>query len=355
VAKQKILIIDDELPMRFLLETQLRRSGFSVCSAADGPSGLRLALQEQPDLIILDVMMPAMNGFEVCAEIRRRPELAQTPVIFVTASMTRENKARVFDAGANDYVVKPFHTDELLAHITAVLQRRRPDPQPAARGRSIALFGAEAGVGTTTLAIQLGEALALRSPQPLALVDLDLPYGSIASTLKLYTDGNIVELLNQPQLDLPLLHTFAQRQRTNLLVFPAPGRAFDLAQTPQPAQLQKFLGLLAADGYHVILDLGAQVTELALAALRAVDLAYIVTSGQPHANARHDTFMASAAGLGLELRRLLPVVNDVYGTAAKSRLAYKPLARILQATEQRRTLLWLQDQGMQKLLSVALL
>lgn len=355
MAKQKILIVDDELPMRFLLENQLRRSGFHVCSAADGPSGLRLALQERPDLIILDVMMPAMNGFEVCAEIRRHPALAQTPVIFVTASMTRENKARAFDVGANDYVVKPFHTDELLAHITAVLQRTHPHAQPAARGRSIALFGAEAGVGTTTLAIQLGEALALRSPQSIALVDLDLPFGGIAHTLKLYTDDNIVNLLNQPQLDLALLHAFAQRQRTNLWVFPAPGRPFDPLQTPQPAQLQKFLDLLAADGYHVILDLGAQLTELTLAALRCVDLAYIVTSGQPDANARHDTFMASAAGLGLELRRLLPVVNDVYGTAEKSRLAYKPLARILQANEQRRSALWLQDQGMQKLLLAALL
>ena len=127
---KKVLVIDDEFPVRYLVEHQLKRNGYEAISAKDGPTGIKAAQTHKPDLIVLDIMMPKMNGFEVCEEIRNDPAIAATPVIFLTACMTRKHKLRAFEIGADDYLVKPFQPDELLAHITAVL-RRAGEPNQA--------------------------------------------------------------------------------------------------------------------------------------------------------------------------------------------------------------------------------
>lgn len=350
-----ILIIDDEKPIRYLLERQLCRQGFRVLTAPDGPSGLQIALAERPDLIILDVMMPAMNGFEVCQRIRNHPELTTTPVIFLTASLTRENKMRAFAVGADDYVVKPFQVDELLAHITAVL--RRTQKHQASNGRVVALFGPISGVGTTTLAIQLSEAMALHQDRDVVLVDLDLPYGSIAPMLKLYNRPHIVELLQEPvgAWTADTVRQMLQRHRSNLLVAPAPGGYGPADPQPDPERVRPFLDALVSAGYHVIVDVGSHVNELALAALRRADLAYIITSGEPQANQMHDSFMDTAVDLGLERNRLLSVINDLHGISEQTaQLAQKPLARIARASSYGHSHLWLKDQGLQKLVAALL-
>ena len=123
MTQKKILIIDDEFPMRYLIEHQLKREGFTVTLAKDGPDGLTAVNQHRPDLVVLDVMMPGMDGFEVCQQIKTTPETSQIPVIFLTASEAKEYKTRAFAVGADDYLTKPFMAEELLAHISAVLKR----------------------------------------------------------------------------------------------------------------------------------------------------------------------------------------------------------------------------------------
>lgn len=118
---QRILIIEDETPMRTALADLLAGEGYRALSAADGESGLERALAEKPDLILLDVMMPKLNGFQVCAELRR---LALTmPVLMLTAKGQIEDRVTGLDAGADDYLVKPFSTEELLARVRALLRR----------------------------------------------------------------------------------------------------------------------------------------------------------------------------------------------------------------------------------------
>jgi DNA-binding response OmpR family regulator len=118
---QRILIIEDEAPMRTALADLLASEGYRALTAADGESGLERALAEKPDLILLDVMMPKLDGFAVCAELRRLA--IAVPVLMLTAKGQIEDRVNGLDAGADDYLVKPFSTDELLARVRALLRR----------------------------------------------------------------------------------------------------------------------------------------------------------------------------------------------------------------------------------------
>ena len=118
---ERILIIEDEAPMRTALADLLAAEGHRVLTAAEGASGLQRALDERPDLILLDVMLPRLDGFAVCAELRRLA--CDVPVLMLTAKGQIEARVSGLDAGADDYLVKPFSTDELLARVRALLRR----------------------------------------------------------------------------------------------------------------------------------------------------------------------------------------------------------------------------------------
>src|SRR6266436_9358669 len=120
-SMERILIIEDELPMRTALADVLQAEGYRVLSAADGESGLQRALVEKPDLILLDVMMPKLDGYAVCEELRRLSNAV--PVLMLTAKGQVEDRVAGLDAGADDYLVKPFSTEELLARVRALLRR----------------------------------------------------------------------------------------------------------------------------------------------------------------------------------------------------------------------------------------
>jgi DNA-binding response OmpR family regulator len=118
---ERILIIEDETPMRTALADLLESEGYRVLTAADGETGLQRALAEKPGLILLDVMMPKLDGFALCAELRRVGN--DVPVLMLTAKGQIEDRVSGLDAGADDYLVKPFSTDELLARVRALLRR----------------------------------------------------------------------------------------------------------------------------------------------------------------------------------------------------------------------------------------
>ncbi len=118
---QRVLIIEDELPMRTALQDVLEAEGYRVLSAPDGESGLRRALDEKPDLVLLDIMMPRLDGYAVCTELRRLSN--PVPILMLTAKGQVEDRVTGLDAGADDYLVKPFSTEELLARVRALLRR----------------------------------------------------------------------------------------------------------------------------------------------------------------------------------------------------------------------------------------
>ena len=123
----RILIVEDELPMRTVLHDALSGQGYRVIVANDGQTGLDKALSDKPDLILLDVMMPRIDGFAVCAQLRKL--MQAVPVLMLTAKGSVEDRVRGLDAGADDYLAKPFSREELLARVRALLRRTQREMQ----------------------------------------------------------------------------------------------------------------------------------------------------------------------------------------------------------------------------------
>jgi len=121
---KKILIIDDEKPIVDILKFNLRKDGYSTIEAYDGEEGFDMALSENPDLILLDVMLPKMDGFSVCKKLR---EKLSTPILMLTAKEEEVDKVLGLELGADDYITKPFSVRELMARIRANLRRNIPE------------------------------------------------------------------------------------------------------------------------------------------------------------------------------------------------------------------------------------
>ena len=121
-----VLVVEDEDALATLLQYNLEKEGYDVTVAGDGEEALILVEERQPDLVILDWMLPKVSGIEVCRRLRSRPETRNVPIIILTARGEETDRIRGLDTGADDYVVKPFSMTELTARIRAVLRRIRP-------------------------------------------------------------------------------------------------------------------------------------------------------------------------------------------------------------------------------------
>lgn len=126
MANTKVLVVEDEEALATLLEYNLRREHFDVALAGDGEEAMLKIAEFQPDIVILDWMLPKLSGIEVCRQIRSRSETRNLPVIMLTARSEEADRIRGLETGADDYLTKPFSTQELIARVRAVLRRIRP-------------------------------------------------------------------------------------------------------------------------------------------------------------------------------------------------------------------------------------
>ena len=129
---QKVLVVEDDINIAELLRLYLEKDGFEVKIAHDGGEGLKLAESEQPDLVLLDIMLPVLDGWQVCRRLRKT---TKTPIIMLTAKGETEDKVSGLEMGADDYIVKPFEVKELLARVHAVL--RRTGEEAPAQGKKL--------------------------------------------------------------------------------------------------------------------------------------------------------------------------------------------------------------------------
>src|SRR6185369_17478356 len=123
---KKVLIVEDETDLVKLLKYNLEREGFKVSYATDGAVALAEARREPPDVVILDLMLPGIDGLEVCRQLRRNDRFARTPILILSARSEEADRVVGLELGADDYVTKPFSTREVIARIRALLRRNEP-------------------------------------------------------------------------------------------------------------------------------------------------------------------------------------------------------------------------------------
>src|SRR5260370_375527 len=146
----RVLVVEDEPDIRELVIHDLKREGYQVSAAASGEEALRQVLSAPPDLVLLDLMMPAMDGLEVCRRLRQDPSTATLPIVMLTAKGDEVDRVLGLEIGADDYVVKPFSPKELLARVRAVLRRSRNATGPAST--PVAALTSDRGAHTVAVA-----------------------------------------------------------------------------------------------------------------------------------------------------------------------------------------------------------
>ena len=132
--KQKILVVDDEPAILELIVYNLDKAGYEVITAIDGLLGCQKAREEKPDLVVLDIMLPGMDGLEVCRQLVTQPETADIPILFLTARREEIDRIVGLEIGGDDYLTKPFSPREMVARIKAILRRTRRQEEKADKG-----------------------------------------------------------------------------------------------------------------------------------------------------------------------------------------------------------------------------
>ena len=250
---EKILIVDDDIDSLKLIGLMLQRHGYEVLAANSGVQGLSKADAEMPDLIILDVMMPDMNGLEVSRRLRTNNKTAKIPIIMFTAKTLIDDKVKGFEAGADDYLTKPTHPAELASRVKAILARGKEEggeeatvtttqtaPAVRQRGRVIGVLGAKGGVGTTTVAINIAASIAQRGAEQPILADLALGRGSMGLLLGFGQSQGMARLLaraqneiNQQSVEAELI---AHQSKIRLLLSSSRPREAQIKTTPETTQ-----------------------------------------------------------------------------------------------------------------------
>ncbi|GAB4477208.1 MAG: response regulator [Anaerolineales bacterium] len=268
----KILAVDDDPINLKLVAATLGKEGYEIITAGNGKEGYQKAEEILPDLVILDVMMPEMDGYQVCSLLRKNPKTAKMPVMMLTSLSSVEQKIKGFDAGADDYLAKPFAPDELIAHVKALMRRRVSDLESVveANGKIISVFSLRGGVGVSTLASNLAGGLVSLWNEPVVYVDLVLAAGQSALMFNLPYSRSWGNLARLPidEID-PLL--------VNEVLLQHPSGVRILASAPQPEQNEYLTGekvhhvlkLLSRQFAYIVLDLSHDFQETTLAGLDA--------------------------------------------------------------------------------------
>lgn len=256
---EKILIIDDDIDTLKLVGLMLERQGYDIAVASNGTLGLSKASTEVPELILLDVMMPDMDGYEVTRRLRGDPSLAHIPIIMFTAKTMVDDKVAGFEAGVDDYLTKPTHPAELTAHVKAVLARSAQSRvAPTDKAKTVGFLGARGGVGTTTLALNVGVLLKEKG-QDVIVAELNPGRGSISLMLNIPNPAGLGNLLSRSLKDIHLRSVEGELQSNKsglrLLLASYRPKESDLEQAVP--QMEALVNNLASMCTALVLDLGS--------------------------------------------------------------------------------------------------
>ena len=292
----KILLIEDDIDSLEILKQELLAYDYEVLTAANGMEGLRRAQEEEPDLLVLDVMLPGLDGFEVCHRLRTMPQTAELPIIMLSAKAQDNDKSTGLKVGANKYLTKPVNLSELVDSVEQMLNKKSPI-SPTLR-RAIAFIGSKGGVGTSTVVVNIAVAL-VQMGSSVILIDLCPYFGTVPLLLGLQPEHAASDLFKSPHNLEALLIT----HESGVRVLPSP-------QTPEeyrkisPSDVENLLEELRTMAQYLLIDIPAHPSNITEAALTKCYLVAVVARFSPSSLASIDSTTSLLAKLGIEPERL---------------------------------------------------
>ena len=316
---EKILIIDDDLDTLRLVGLMLQRQGYQISAATNGQQGLDKAFEEDPDLILLDIMMPDMDGYEVTRRLRQNPSTMETPILMFTAKTQLDDKVVGFEVGANDYLTKPTHPSELQARVKTLLARVREKKgedglrSDGNRGYVIGILGARGGLGVTTLAVNLGAGLQTRTKSEVIVGEMLPGQGALALDMGLTNSKGLGDLLSLSKLS----DITRDRVRESLVhhvsgmkLLVASDRPRDMHLINQTANYESILSRLAGLARFVVLDLGVGLQPFAEKILHQCDETLIILEGVPNTIIHTKALIDDITALGGSKKHINVVLNN---------------------------------------------
>ncbi len=316
---EKILIIDDDLDTLRLVGLMLQKQGYQIAAAGAGQQGLDLAFSDTPDLILLDVMMPQMDGYEVARRLRANGKTSGVPILMFSAKSQLDDKVTGFEAGADDYLTKPTHPTELQAHVKALLARSNKGKTGslaagAAFGQPAYLIGvtaARGGLGVTTVALNLAATLRKKTNSDVILAEFRPGQGTLVADLRLARENGLSELLNMPYTDITgqLVRDRLAQHSSNIEFLVASPQPRDGVLVNNIQQFEVILSRLNFMARFVIVDLGVGITTMSQKLFPRLSEIVVVT--EPFENSlRHSrALLDDLVGLSVDKQRLRVAVN----------------------------------------------
>jgi len=316
---EKILLVDDDLDTLRLVGLMLERQGYEVRAASNGPQALAMAQDELPDLVLLDVMMPEMDGYEVARRLRAEPTTADIPIIMFTAKTQVDDKVMGFEAGADDYLTKPTQPRELFAHMKAVLTRTgktrtTPTSSLGERGYVVGVLASKGGLGVSTLVLNLGIALHDVYNKDVIVADFRPGQGTISLDLGYLKPEGLNHLLQRRPNEITARDIEAElvthASGTRLLL--ASHQPRDAQQICAVANFEAITKQLAYMTRYAIIDLGPSITPLSEKVLKNCDEAILVVEPVPQSINQTKVLINDLTEMGVgEGRLTLVLVNRI--------------------------------------------
>lgn len=316
--KDRILVVDDNKLILKLVEERLRAAGFEVQTAGSAEVAQEVMLETGlPDLIILDVMMPGMDGYQFCRLLKSEAPTTSLPVLMLTARGDIQEKIKGFEAGADDYLVKPFEAAELIARTRALLARTRAAQGERADGphlgRVISVFSLRGGVGRSTMAVNLAVSLAGLWDIEVGLIDLALESDQDAMMLnlrpKLTWSGLADKDLDHVDEDLVDGHLTKHPSGVKLLAAPT---SPVLAGLVTPKLIGRVLTMLRRKMEYLVIDLAPTFAEQTLTALDLSDLIVLMLTPELASLKAARTALDIFESLGYEKEKITAVLNHTF-------------------------------------------
>jgi len=315
---EKILIIDDDLDTLRLVGLMLQRQGYQITAATNGQQGLDKAFEDTPNLILLDIMMPDMDGYEVARRLRNNPKTVDVPILMFTAKTQLNDKVAGFEVGADDYLTKPTHPSELQSHVKALLARSGKTAQEKTtlvfeqHGYVVGLISARGGVGVSSLAANVSANLHQKFQADVVLAELAIGQGSLALDLGITKEDGLANLLRKAPTEITRNNVAQQLipHDAGFKALVASNHPRDFQLINQVSQYENLLARMATLGRFIVLDLGMGLPSFVQSLLPLINELFVVVEGSPNSIAHTRALISDLIELGMKENHISVVLNN---------------------------------------------